>query len=181
MADDRVKQEIEEILERVDDRGRRQGTGPRFRKPGGGGKNTGSLTGWFVVISVVLLITALVFRNMFLPLALAGVALLLIGYWLAMRSRRGGPPVRITRIEQLITPGRLLVAALILLVLGLVPPLRGWFPYLGLLAFFLFLWAYWIAWPRRGSARGVGQRWRGQVIDYPESFWAKVRRWIRGR
>lgn len=170
-----MKQEIEEILERVDDRGRRRGTGARFRRPRGIGRNRVSLTGWLVVISVVLLITALVYRNMFLPLALAGAALLLIGYWLAMRSR-GGAPVRVTRIEQQITPARLLVVALAALLLGLI--LRRWFAYFGALAFFLFLWAYWIAWPKRP---GRDRRWRGEVIDYPEGIWAKVRRWIRGR
>lgn len=181
MPEDRVKQEIEEILERAGDErsgpGKRRAFGPRFRKPRGGPGNAVSLTGWLVVIAVVLLITALVFRNMFLPLAIAGAALLLIGYWLASRSR-GGAATRVTRIQAQITPARLLVAALIALLLGIA--LKRWFVYFGAVGFFLFLWAYWISWPKRGAGRG--RRWRGgEVIDYPESFWAKLRRWIRGR
>jgi hypothetical protein len=175
MRDDRVKEEIEEILERVDDRGKRGASRPRFRKPPGGRRHAVSLTGWLVVTAVFLLITALVFRNMFLGLAIAGAALLLIGYWLAMRSSRGGA-VRVARVQAQVTPPRLLVAALIALLVGIA--LRRWFVYFGALAFFLFLWAYWIAWPKRP---GRDRRWRSEVIDYPESFWTKVRRWIRGR
>jgi hypothetical protein len=177
MPEDRVKQEIEEILERADD-GRRGGPAPRFRRPGGGRSGGLNLTGLLVVVAVVLMITALAVRNLFLPLALAGVALLLVGYWLALRSRGGPPTGPVQRLGEGITSGRLLVAALILLVLGLV--LKRWFVYFGALAFFLFLWAYWIAWPKRRGG-GSERRWRGEVVDYPEGFWAKVRRWIRGR
>jgi Flp pilus assembly protein TadB len=177
MPEDRVKHEIEEILERAD-QGAQGGPDPRFRRPGRGRSGDLNLTGLLVVIAVVLMITALAIRNLFLPLALAGVALLLVGYWLALRSRGGSPGGPVRRVTEGITPGRLLVAAVVLLVLGLV--LKRWFPYFGALAFFLFLWAYWIAWPKRKGGQGE-RRWRGEVVDYPESFWSKVRRWIRGR
>lgn len=131
-----------------------------------------SLTGWLVVIAGVLLITSLVFRNLFFPLALAGVALLLVGYWLAMRSRRGSETTRINRLSDQITAPRLLTAAFMLLVAGLA--VRRWLVYFAALAFFLFLWAYWIAWPRQARK---DQRWRGDAVE-TENFLARLRRWL---
>lgn len=131
-----------------------------------------SMTGWLVVIASVLLITSLVFRNLFVPLALAGVALLLVGYWLAMRARSGSETTRINHLSDLITAPRLLAAALMLLVVGLAA--RRWFVYFAALAFFLFLWAYWISWPRGAKKE---RRWRGEAVE-TEGFLARLRRWL---
>ncbi|MBI4220360.1 MAG: hypothetical protein HY682_09475 [Chloroflexi bacterium] len=174
-----MEKDVEEILERAERRGRRRVSAPAWlRKPRRvGGPGGAQLTSWVFAIALILLVTSLFLRSMIVWLALGGVALLLLGYWLAMRNR-GAVPVG--RGERVITPLRLLVTALILLVLGLLPPLRRWFLYFGAVAFILFVWAYWTSWPKRSSAtRGSERRWRGQVVDYPESLWNRLRRWFR--
>ncbi|MBM3959932.1 MAG: hypothetical protein FJ314_09240 [SAR202 cluster bacterium] len=133
------------------------------------------LTGWLVVVAAALLITSLVVRNLFLPIALAGVALLLTGYWLAMRSRSGSETARIRRLSDIITAPRLLTVALGLLVVGLA--VRRWLVFFAALAFLLFIWAYWIAWPKTTRS---GSRWRGEAVE-TEGFLARLRRWLRGR
>lgn len=99
------------------------------------------------------------------------------------RRRRLSLPRR-PPLGRLLTPGRLMVAGVVLLVAALVVRNRlpGLVGYLGWLGLFLLILAY-VVFFRQARALGrdrPGLRWRGRPVDYGprEGGW---RRWFRRR
>ena len=78
----------------------------------------------------------------------------------------------------IITPGRLFLAGLAVLLLGMV--IRPAFYPLGVIALVLFGSGYYMTF-RRMRHRRAERRWRGDVVDLPNSWPSRFRRWFRRR
>ena len=77
-----------------------------------------------------------------------------------------------------ITPGRLFLAGLAVLLLGMV--IKPAFLPLGVIALALFGSGYYMTF-RRMRRRRAERHWRGDVIDLQESWTARLRRWFGRR
>lgn len=89
-------------------------------------------------------------------------------------------PARKSRVSRgsLFTPGRLLIAGVVLLVLALALSSLGWMPYLAWTGIGLIIASYVVYFTK--PRRTIERRWRGQLIeDEPEpNPWQRLWRWI---